>query len=96
MAFVWMPPNMTSTHFIRIVAKTLGATINDVLMASMGGFTRRYLELLKDPAIMSGKPCRVRANMAISLAKTAAEPVKCVHALMLLRTEPAICMLSKA
>jgi hypothetical protein len=62
----------------RSVASSMGATINDVLMASMGGFTRRYLEHMQDPAILSGKPCRVRANMAISLAKISKGPIRCV------------------
>ena len=57
---------------VREVAKSMSTpskrcTVNDIVMGLVAGGLRGYLEKVEDPAICSGRSCRLRAIMVTSL-----------------------------
>jgi len=67
-----------SLQKLKVVSKGLGATLNDVLMSAVGGWTRRYLTHKNAGGAAScDRGPRIRANMAVSLVpKRLSDPIR--------------------
>ncbi|KAI8588439.1 hypothetical protein BDZ88DRAFT_421521 [Geranomyces variabilis] len=66
---VLVPVPALSLALIKAIKNKTGTTVNDVLVAALGGAFRRYLEYRSDDAILAGRDVQMRALMPFSFPR---------------------------